>query len=608
MLAAEQENAQLREELVNLKGEMERMALMMETMMAEREQAAISNLTPVVVVTAAPEGPPQPSPTTTTTIGLTQPLMTDFSSGNMATMGNSGFRPLGPQGPFATPQFSMPSGYPWGMPIATNGGFGPGAIEMPVTQGQQTSAHFQMSQPIPQATMTQAGPTVHIGPQHEEQIYHSDSIMGDDKAIDWEERFGALEKKMSNMRGKETVVQSIYDLCLVPDVNIPPKFKMPVFEKYQGDTCPQNHLTMYIRKMIAYKNNVPLLIHCFQDSLTGPAHTWFMGLKGVTTFEQLAEAFMQQYKYNTYLAPSRKELQSLTQKDKESFKEYAQRFIQKAAQIRPPLDERELSELFYETLSPCYSEKMIVCASQKFTDLVETGMRIEEWARKGAAVSGSSSGGSSGVSSNGNKKFGNGYPKRSAQEVGMVAHGGPQPVYPNHPFVANITPQMTAPQNPNYQSPRPQGPAPYYPPLYQPLYNLQQFPQQPYYSQQPYQQRPQQQPRPQVPHNQQNQRQQFDPLPMTYGALLPSLLAQNLVQTIPPPRIPDPLPRWYRPDLHCIYHQGAPGHDVERCFALKKEVQKLINSKELTFTDPDAVAQNNPLPTHGPAVNMIQDD
>ncbi|XP_039687894.1 uncharacterized protein [Medicago truncatula] len=94
---------------------------------------------------------------------------------------------------------------------------------------------------------------------------------------------------------------------------------------------------------------------------------------------------------------------------------------------------------------------------------------------------------------------------------------------------------------------------------------------------------------------------------MTYGALLPSLLAQNLVHTLPPPRIPDPLPRWYRPELHCVYHQGAAGHDVERCYALKKEVQKLLNSKELTFADPDHVAQNNPLPPHGPVVNMIQD-
>ncbi|XP_039682906.1 uncharacterized protein [Medicago truncatula] len=56
-----------------------------------------------------------------------------------------------------------------------------------------------------------------------------------------------------------------------------------------------------------------------------------------------------------------------------------------------------------------------------------------------------------------------------------------------------------------------------------------------------------------------------------------------------------------------IYHQGAAGHDVERCYALKKEVQKLLNSKELTFADPDHVAQNNPLPPHGPVVNMIQD-
>lgn len=89
--------------------------------------------------------------------------------------------------------------------------------------------------------------------------------------------------------------------------------------------------------------------------------------------------------------------------------------------------------MLYETLSSCYLEKMIVCASQKFTDLVETGIRIEEWARKGVGASGSSSGNSAGSSSNGNKKFENGYSKRNTQEVGMVAHGGYQPVYPNHP-------------------------------------------------------------------------------------------------------------------------------------------------------------------------------
>jgi len=34
-------------------------------------------------------------------------------------------------------------------------------------------------------------------------------------------------------------------LCLVSDVVIPPKFKVPEFEKYKGATCPKNHLIMY---------------------------------------------------------------------------------------------------------------------------------------------------------------------------------------------------------------------------------------------------------------------------------------------------------------------------------------------------------------------------
>jgi hypothetical protein len=33
----------------------------------------------------------------------------------------------------------------------------------------------------------------------------------------------------------------------------------------------------------------------------------------------------------------------------------------------------------------------------------------------------------------------------------------------------------------------------------------------------------------------------------------------------------------------------------------------LIQRKELSFIDPDPIVQNNPLPPHGPAVNMIQD-
>jgi hypothetical protein len=197
------------------------------------------------------------------------------------------------------------------------------------------------------------------------------------------------------------------------------------------------------------------------------------------------------------------------------------------------------------------------------------------------------SGDSSGGSSSGNRKFGNGYPKKNTQEVGMVAYSEYQPVHSNYSYVANIAPQ---------RPPRPQGPPQYYPPLYQPNYqphNPQQFHQQPYHYPPPqHQLRPQAQQQPRPPRN------QFPPIPVLYKDLLPSLLARNLVQLKAPPRIQNPLPHWYRADRTCEFHQGAPGHDVEHCICLKEEVQKLIQSKDLSFTDLGPNVQVNPLPNH----------
>ena len=64
-------------------------------------------------------------------------------------------------------------------------------------------------------------------------------------------------------------------MSLVPDLVLPPKFKVPIFDKYDGTKCPSAHLYMYCRKMTGYTNNDKLLIHCFQDSLTGSATRWY---------------------------------------------------------------------------------------------------------------------------------------------------------------------------------------------------------------------------------------------------------------------------------------------------------------------------------------------
>ncbi|XP_050909925.1 uncharacterized protein LOC127123778 [Lathyrus oleraceus] len=95
---------------------------------------------------------------------------------------------------------------------------------------------------------------------------------------------------------------------------------------------------------------------------------------------------------------------------------------------------------------------------------------------------------------------------------------------------------------------------------------------------------------------------------MSYTELYPSLLQKGLVvpRLMGPP--PDRLPPWYNPNAHCPFHEGAPGHDLEGCYALKHRVRELIDSKILSFKDMGPNVKNNPLPPQGdPAVNAIED-
>ena len=69
------------------------------------------------------------------------------------------------------------------------------------------------------------------------------------------------------------------DLCLVLDVDIPPKFKVHDFDRYKGTTSPKNHLKMYWRKMGAYSRDEKLLMHFFQDNLAEVAVIWYTNLE-----------------------------------------------------------------------------------------------------------------------------------------------------------------------------------------------------------------------------------------------------------------------------------------------------------------------------------------
>jgi hypothetical protein len=224
--------------------------------------------------------------------------------------------------------------------------------------------------------------------------------------------YRALEERLKVVEGFNAYGLDAMDMCLVPDVVIPPKFNVPDFEKYKGNQCPRNHLKMFCRKMAAYTTNEKLMIHVFQDSLSGASLDWYMQLERtqVQTWKDLADVFMKQYKYNLDMAPSRMQLQNLGQKNNETFKEYAQRWRELAARVQPPFLEKELIDTFMGTLQGPYYERIIGSVSSSFADMVVIGERIEEGLKSGK-IQGASN------NQTGLKQFVNNDPKRKEGET-----------------------------------------------------------------------------------------------------------------------------------------------------------------------------------------------
>ncbi|KAA0033216.1 Gag-pro-like protein [Cucumis melo var. makuwa] len=182
-------------------------------------------------------------------------------------------------------------------------------------------------------------------------------------------------------------------LCLISDVVIPPKFKTPDFEKYNGTTCPKGHLVMYCRKMPAYAYDDELLIHCFQDGLVDLASRWYMQLDGsqVHSWKDLADSFLKQYKFNIDMPLDRLDLQRMKKKKNvETFKEYAQRWREIVAQVRPSITDKELTAMFISIIRAPYYDRMVGSASTNFSDVITIGERIEFGVKNGRITDSSS--------------------------------------------------------------------------------------------------------------------------------------------------------------------------------------------------------------------------
>uniref|UniRef100_A0A2N9GRK7 Retrotransposon gag domain-containing protein n=1 Tax=Fagus sylvatica TaxID=28930 RepID=A0A2N9GRK7_FAGSY len=109
---------------------------------------------------------------------------------------------------------------------------------------------------------------------------------GKDSQLD--SKIDSLEEKIRLIQGLNSFGNTDFSsMSWFPNMTVPPKFKAPEFEKYNGRGDPMIHLQMYCRKMAPYADNEPLLIQTFQDTLTGNAAEWYSQLKKISHWKEL---------------------------------------------------------------------------------------------------------------------------------------------------------------------------------------------------------------------------------------------------------------------------------------------------------------------------------
>ena len=140
-----------------------------------------------------------------------------------------------------------------------------------------------------------------------------------------QDKMAALEAWIRAIKGVDLYdLVWVVEMCLVPNVVVPKKFRVFKFIKYTGTQCPMTHLKSYCNKMTKVVHDEKLLMHFFQDSMNGAALSWYMRLDNtkIRKWKDLVDAFMRQYKYDMNITPDKTNFSNLKKIDRESIREY----------------------------------------------------------------------------------------------------------------------------------------------------------------------------------------------------------------------------------------------------------------------------------------------
>ncbi|XP_077215965.1 uncharacterized protein LOC143850623 [Tasmannia lanceolata] len=330
-----------------------------------------------------------------------------------------------------------------------------------------------------------------------------------------------LTQQVESMQVKGPKKVNMFDFSLFRGVTLPPKFRMPDFDKYDGTGCPWSHLRSFISNLEGYGLSPEQIAKVFPMSLTGVAKKWFLHLKPeeLGTLDEIANKFVEQFSMEEGIEVTKRDLKAIKQGPQETFTSFVRRWRRKAAQMTNRPSEEDQIKIVVKNLSPQYYHFMATQYYSDFNQLIKTGTITEDALLKGSLAKSS-------------------FDPRNGKKPMVVS----KPEVNNMVVARPVRRVVAETEQPARKAPR-----------------------------------------------------HFDPLPYPLSLALKKLLRDKKI-TLLEPRLPPPiLPRYWREDQHCAYHQGT-GHLTDNWMALRHTIQDMIEAKKIAVFMPNTT--RNPLPAH----------
>nr|XP_016443025.1 PREDICTED: uncharacterized protein LOC107768415 [Nicotiana tabacum] len=200
----------------------------------------------------------------------------------------------------------------------------------------------------------------------------------------------SIEQSLKNIQGlSDQKSMSYADLCMFPHVHLPVGFNMPKFERYDGHGDPIAYLKQYCNQLRGAGGKAELLMAYFGESLIEIASEWYIDqdISHWHIWDDLARDFVRQFQYNVDIAPNINSLSNLKKKASESFREYAIKWREQAARIKPPMDETEMVSVFLQAQEADYFQNMMSAMGKPFAEAIKIGQIVENGLKIGRILS-----------------------------------------------------------------------------------------------------------------------------------------------------------------------------------------------------------------------------